>query len=141
MIATDKGWNLYVSGNGGAKPRHGDLLASDIDNETCIKYLDRFLMYYIETAGPLTRTSTWMDNIEGGIEHVKDVVINDSLGKAEEWEKAMQNIVDTFKCEWKDVIENPEKRKRFNTFVNSDEHDENIQFDTSRDQVVPQTIW
>jgi nitrite reductase (NADH) large subunit len=141
MLATDKGWNLYLGGNGGAKPRHGDLFASDIDKETCIKYIDRFLMYYIETAPPLTRTSTWMDALDGGVDHLRKVVIEDSLGKCDEWEKSMQQIVDTYKCEWKDVVESPEKRKRFNTFVNSDVHDETIKFDSVRSQIIPQTIW
>ena len=50
IIATEKGWNLYVCGNGGMKPRHADLLAADLDHDTIIKYLDRFMMFYIRTA-------------------------------------------------------------------------------------------
>ena len=57
LIATEKGYNLYVCGNGGSKPRHADLLAADLDEETALKYIDRFLMYYIMTADRLTRTS------------------------------------------------------------------------------------
>jgi nitrite reductase (NADH) large subunit len=41
IIATDKGWNLYVCGNGGMKPQHAILLASDVDKETLIRYVDR----------------------------------------------------------------------------------------------------
>ncbi len=137
IIATDKGWNLYVCGNGGANPAHAVLLASDIDKETCIKYLDRFMMYYIKTAGPLIRTSKWLSNLEGGIEHLKDVVINDSLGMAEEFERDMQHLVDTYRCEWKEVIENPELRKKFKPFVNSDNHDSTIEFVPMRDQKMP----
>lgn len=137
IIATEKGWNLYVCGNGGANPTHATLLAADIDKETCIKYLDRFLMYYIKTAGPLTRTSKWLSNLEGSIEHLKDVVINDSLGLAEEFECDMQKLVDTYSCEWKEVIENPALRKKFKTFVNSDNDDSTIEFVPMREQKMP----
>jgi len=42
LVATERGYNLYVGGNGGAKPRHADLLAADLDEETAIRYIDRF---------------------------------------------------------------------------------------------------
>jgi nitrite reductase (NADH) large subunit len=141
IIATEKGWNLYICGNGGAKPRHAELFAADIDKETCIKYIDRFLLFYTQTANPLTRTSTWLDNLEGGIEHVKDVVINDVLGKCAEWEEQMKHIVNTYKCEWKDVVEDEEKRKRFKPFINTEEPDVTIKFEKVREQINPLTSW
>ncbi|MGG9972600.1 nitrite reductase large subunit NirB [Ferruginibacter sp. SUN002] len=119
IIATEKGWNLYVCGNGGSKPQHAQLLATDIDKETCIKYLDRFLMFYVKTADPLTRTATWLNKMEGGMAYLKNVIVNDSLGIGEELEAAMQQHVNTYQCEWKAAIENPEMRKRFNHFVNA----------------------
>lgn len=137
IIATDKGWNLYVCGNGGSNPAHAILLAADIDKETCIKYLDRFLMYYIKTAAPLTRTSKWLQSLDGNIEHLKDVVINDSLGLAEQFEKDMQYLVDTYTCEWKEVVDHPEMRKKFKAFVNSDDHDSSIEFVPMREQKMP----
>jgi nitrite reductase (NADH) large subunit len=137
IIATEKGWNLYVCGNGGANPAHAILLAADIDKETCVKYLDRFLMYYIKTAGPLTRTSKWLSKLEGGIEHLKEVIINDSLGLAEEFERDMQQLVDTYKCEWKEVVEDQDMRRKFKAFVNSEEHDSSIEFVGMREQKMP----
>ncbi|ATP55929.1 nitrite reductase (NAD(P)H) [Pedobacter ginsengisoli] len=135
IIATEKGWNLYVCGNGGSKPQHALLLASDVDSETCIKYIDRFLMFYIRTADPLTRTAPWLNKMEGGIEYLRNVVVNDSLGMAEQWEIEMQNIVDSYQCEWKTAIEDPEIRKRFNHFVNAPtERDPSIKFDEMRGQ-------
>ena len=44
VIATEKGWNLYVCGNGGMKPRHAELLACDLDRATLLRYIDRLLM-------------------------------------------------------------------------------------------------
>ena len=140
IIATDKGWNLYVCGNGGMKPRHADLLAADIDDETLIKYLDRFLMYYIKTGERLERTSTWMEKLDGGLDHLKDVVMNDSLGINEMLEAQMSHLIDTYECEWANALKDPEKLKRFDTFANTDEEeDESIQFVLERDQIRPMT--
>ena len=136
IIATEKGWNLYVGGNGGSKPQHGQMLATDIDTASCIRYLDRFLMFYIRTADPLTRTATWLNKMEGGISYLKNVVINDSLGMGAQWEQEMQTLVDSYRCEWKEVVENPELRKRFSHFVNAPrKKDPALEFDTLRGQI------
>ena len=137
VIATEKGWNLYICGNGGANPAHAVLLASDLDKTTLVKYLDRFLIYYIRSAQPLTRTSKWLASLEGGIDHLRDVVIDDCLGKGEEFEKEMQELVDAYKCEWKEVVDNPNMMKKFRAFVNTDESDENISFVNLRGQKMP----
>lgn len=137
LIAVEGGWNLYVCGNGGATPKHGILLAEQLDDETCIKYLDRFLMYYIRTAPPLTRTAPWLEKLEGGIEYLKKVVVEDSLGIAEELENEMQELVNRYECEWKQAIEDPEMMKRFKHFVNTEETDDNIAFVPMRDQKMP----
>jgi len=136
IIATEKGWNLYVCGNGGSKPQHAQLIAADIDSKTCIKYLDRFLMFYIKTADPLTRTATWLNKMEGGLSYLKNVIINDSLGIADQLEEEMQLLVDSFHCEWKEVVSNPELRKRFAHFVNApEEKDPTVKFEEMREQV------
>jgi nitrite reductase (NADH) large subunit len=136
IIATEKGWNLYVCGNGGSKPQHALLLATDIDAATCIKYLDRFLMFYVKTADPLTRTATWLNKMEGGMAYLKSVVIDDALGMNAQWEADMERHVATYECEWKAAIETPELRKRFNHFVNApQEKDPTAQMVPMRDMV------
>ncbi|QDO93875.1 nitrite reductase large subunit [Formosa sediminum] len=137
VIAVEGGWNLYVGGNGGATPRHAELLAEKIDNETVIKYIDRYLMYYIQTAAPLMRTAAWLDKLEGGIEQLKKIVIDDSLNIAEELEKDMQFLVDAYECEWKQAIENEDMKKRFSHFVNSEDRDDNLVFVPLREQKMP----
>ena len=137
LIATEKGYNVYVCGNGGTKPRHADLLASDLDEETALRYIDRFLMYYIMTADRLTRTSVWLDKLEGGMEHLRDVVILDKLGLAGELDEMLQRLVDSYQCEWAAVVRDPEKRKRFEQFVNTDETEPCIEFVSQRDQERP----
>jgi nitrite reductase (NADH) large subunit len=139
VIATEKGWNLYVCGNGGMKPRHAELLAADLDKDTLIRYIDRFLMFYIRTADRLQRTSTWRDNLEGGLDYLKAVVCRDELGIAAELEADMARIVATYECEWKKAIEDPVTLKRFRHFVNSDKTDPNVLFVQERGQIRPAT--
>ena len=137
VIATEAGWNLYVCGNGGAKPKHALLLAEGIDKETCIKYIDRFLMFYLRTAAPLQRTAAWLEKLEGGLTYLKQVVVEDSLGLAATLEREMNMMVATYKCEWKEVVNSPELRKRFTHFVNSEDTDNNIEFIPMRGQKMP----
>ena len=137
IIATEKGWNLYVCGNGGMKPRHAELLAADLDQATLVQLIDRFLMFYVRTADRLQRTSTWRDNLEGGLDYLKGVVLKDTLGLAAELEAQMQHVVNSYACEWKAAVNNPETRKRFRSFVNSERPDEHVVFVEERGQIRP----
>jgi nitrite reductase (NADH) large subunit len=139
VIATEKGWNLYVCGNGGMKPRHAELLASDLDQETVVKLVDRFLMFYIRTADRLQRTSTWRENLEGGLDYLKQVIVEDKLGIGAELEADMQRVVDSYEDEWKNAVEDPAVRQRFRTFVNSEAVDANVVFMPERGQIRPAT--
>lgn len=138
VIATEKGWNLYVGGNGGAIPAHAQLLAGDLDTETLIRYLDRFLMYYIRTADRLQRTSYWVDSLDGGLDRVREVVVDDVLGLGSELDAAMERHVATYFDEWKATVEDPEKLERFVSFVNAPGvPDPNISFRDERGQIAP----
>jgi len=139
VIATENGWNLYVCGNGGMRPRHGDLFATDLDDETLIKYVDRVLMFYIRTADRLQRTSVWLENLEGGLDYLKEVVIDDKLGLGEELEAEMEASIGNYQCEWKTTIESPEKLKRFQHFINADETDDSLAYVVERGQRRPAT--
>ena len=137
LIATEKGYNLYVGGNGGMNPQHAVLLAEDLNEETVVKYLDRFLMFYIRTGDRLQRTATWLNNLEGGIDYLKQVIMEDVLGICEELEREMAYLVSTYQCEWKTTLENTEALKRFRTFVNTDQPDPNVIFVEERGQIRP----
>lgn len=149
MIATEHGYNLYVGGNGGVNPVHAELLARDIDEDTVLKYLDRYIMYYILTADKLERTATWQMKLPGGkngggpIEHLKEVIIEDSLGICDELDRRMQHLVDTYHDEWAEVVNDPVRRAKFKQFVNTDENiprEKMIEFIDQRGQVRP-TDW
>lgn len=139
IIATENGWNLFVCGNGGMTPRHGELFATDLDTDTVVKYIDRIIMFYIKTADKLQRTSKWRESLEGGLEYLQAVIIEDSLGIAEELESQMQLLIDNYVCEWKATITDSEKLKRFRHFVNSEQGDDNVVFVTEREQIRPAT--
>lgn len=137
VIATENGWNLFVCGNGGMKPRHADLFAVDLDRATLIKYIDRLVMFYIQTADRLQRTATWLDNMEGGIDYLRQVIIEDSLGICEQLESQMQALVDSYECDWKRVVDDPEKTRLFYNFVNADQRDPNQVYVRERGQLRP----
>ncbi|HHF3191044.1 TPA: nitrite reductase large subunit NirB [Vibrio alginolyticus] len=140
IIATDAGWNMYVCGNGGMKPRHADLLASDLDKETLIKYIDRFMMFYIRTAAPLQRTSVWMENMEGGVDYLREVIVEDKLGINTQLEADVAKLVDEYECEWTATINDESQLTRFAHFINSDKRDDNVVFVQEREQHRPATF-
>ncbi|MFE9969303.1 nitrite reductase large subunit NirB [Streptomyces hirsutus] len=138
VIATSHGWNLYVGGNGGATPRHADLLAQDLSDAELVRLVDRFLMFYIRTADRLERTSTWLERIPGGLDHVRDVVVHDSLGICDELEARMRAHVSHYRDEWAETVNDPEKLARFVSFVNApDTPDPVVGFVPERDQMKP----
>ena len=138
VIATEKGWNLYVGGNGGATPKHAQLLAGDLDSATLIRYIDRYLMFYIRTADRLQRTAVWQETIEGGLDHIRAVVCDDALGIAEDLEEAMARHVEGYSDEWAAVLADPAKLSRFVSFVNApDQADPTVVFDETGPRKVP----
>jgi nitrite reductase (NADH) large subunit len=139
VIATEGGWNLFVGGNGGMRPRHAELFATDLDEETLVRYIDRFLMFYVRSADRLQRTSVWVESLEGGLSYLQQVIVEDSLGIGIELEQQMAKVVDTYQCEWKTTIEDPEQLKRFQTYVNSKEEDSQLIFVRERGQRRPIT--
>jgi len=140
VIATEKGWNLYVGGNGGMTPRHAELLASDLTDEELFQAIDRFLMYYVRTGDRLQRTAVWINDIEGGLDHVRDVVLNDSLGIAADLDAAMAAHVDSYVDEWQATLDDPDKLARFVSFVNApDQPDADLRYVVERNQPRPAT--
>jgi nitrite reductase (NADH) large subunit len=140
VIATDHGWNLYVGGNGGFTPRHARLLAEDLDTETLVRTIDRFLMYYVRTADRLQRTAAWVEEHDGGLEAIRAVVLDDSLGIGADLDTAMAGHVDGYQDEWAAALDDPEKLRRFGSFVNApDEPDSSLAYVNERGQARPAT--
>ena len=138
VIATENGWNLYVGGNGGARPRHADLLLIDVDTETLIRTIDRFLMFYIRTADRLQRTASWLENLEGGLDYLRSVLVDDSLGIVADLDAAMAVHISSYADEWRGVLDDPDRLSRFVSFVNApDTPDPTISFVSERSQIRP----
>ena len=137
IIATEKGWNLYVCGNGGMKPRHADLLAADLDSDTLIAYLDRFMMFYIRTGDRLQRTSLWLESLEGGIDYLRSVIVDDKLGINSKLEAELSELSARVRCEWKEAVDDPTQQARFAHFINAPLRDPNVQMVAERSQHRP----
>ncbi|WP_313373339.1 nitrite reductase large subunit NirB [Pantoea sp. CTOTU50773] len=137
IIATEKGWNLYVCGNGGMKPRHADLLAADLDRDTLLTYLDRFMMFYIRTGDRLQRTSLWLESMEGGIDYLRSVIIDDKLSLNTQLEAELARLRAEVECEWAATVNDPRQHIHFSTFINSDQRDPLVQHVAQRDQHRP----
>jgi nitrite reductase (NADH) large subunit len=138
VIATESGWNLYVGGNGGFRPRHAELLVSDLSTEDLVRVVDRFLMFYVRTADRLQRTAAWIEAMDGGLDHLRRVIVEDTLGLADDLEAAMARHVSSYVDEWSSTLDDPDRLRRFVSFVNApDTPDPSIVFTTERDQPVP----
>lgn len=139
VIATETGWNLYLGGNGGRVPRHGDLFATDLSDDELITLIDRYLMFYIRTADKLERTSTWLDRLEGGLEYLRSVVVDDVLGICEELEADMAKHVEEYECEWSATLADPERLEHFVEFVNAPDVNSSPVWIRERGQRIPAT--
>jgi nitrite reductase (NADH) large subunit len=138
VIATENGWNLYIAGNGGMRPRHADLFATDLDSSSLITYIDRFLMFYIRTADRLQRTASWLESLDGGIDYLREVIVADRLGICAELDAAMARHVEDYSDEWRATLEDPDRLRRFVSFVNAPgTPDPTIVFTPERDQIKP----
>ncbi|MEB5974050.1 nitrite reductase large subunit NirB [Pantoea dispersa] len=137
VIATEKGWNLYVCGNGGMKPRHADLLAADLDRDTLLQYLDRFMMFYIRTGDRLQRTSLWLESMDGGIDYLRSVIIDDRLGLNAQLEQELARLRADVRCEWTTTVNDPQQQAHFATFINSPQRDPLVQHVSEREQHRP----
>lgn len=137
LIATEKGFNIFVGGNGGAKPRHSELLAKDVPPDDVVPILDRYLMFYMRTADKLQRTARWVEQLPGGITYLRQVVLEDKLGIAAELEKQMNELVGTFFCEWTEAINDPARRSHFTQFANTPATLSNLEDVSERGQTRP----
>jgi nitrite reductase (NADH) large subunit len=137
VIATERGWNLYVCGNGGTRPQHAVLLTEDLDTDTLVRTIDRFLIFYIRTADRLERTATWFNKLEGGIDYLRRVIIDDSLGIGVELEADMERQVAAYECEWAATVGDAKRMERFRSFVNDDRADPSIVMVAERSQRRP----
>ncbi|KAK0617415.1 hypothetical protein B0T14DRAFT_498432 [Immersiella caudata] len=140
LIASEKGFNIFVGGNGGAKPRHSELLAKDVAPTEVIPILDRYLMFYIRTADKLQRTARWVESLPGGVAYLRDVILNDKLGINASLEAQMQELVDSYFDEWAEAINTPSIAAKFRQFANTTDTLETMELEVDRGQTRP-VMW
>ncbi|KAI5866094.1 nitrite reductase [Durotheca rogersii] len=137
LIATEKGFNIFVGGNGGAKPRHAELLAKDVAPSEVVPILDRYLMFYIRTADKLQRTARWIESLPGGLRYLQQVVLEDKLGICASLEAQMRELVDSFFDEWAEAVGSPAIAAKFRQFANTDDAVEAMETERDRGQTRP----
>ncbi|OAQ78667.1 nitrite reductase [Purpureocillium lilacinum] len=137
LIATEKGFNIFVAGNGGAKPRHAELLAKDVLPADVVPILDRYLMFYIRTADKLQRTAPWLESLPGGLKYLQEVVLEDKLGICASLEAQMEELVGSFFDEWAEAIKTPALAAKFRQFHNSDARVDGVEAERERGQSRP----
>ncbi len=140
VIATEKGWNVYVGGNGGFEPRHAQLFAEDLSDDELFRVIDRYLMFYVRTADRLQRTAPWQESFEGGLERLKEIVLDDALGIGAELDAHMERHIATYEDEWAAVLRDPVRLRQFASFVNApDTPDPTLAYVPERGQRRPAT--
>lgn len=137
LIASDKGFNIFVGGNGGASPKHSELLAKDVPPDDVVQIIDRYLMFYIRTADKLQRTARWLEKLPGGIRYLREVILEDKLGICKSLEEQMEELVGTFFDEWAEAVKDPERAKQFKQFNNTEETVDNMEKELDRGQERP----
>jgi nitrite reductase (NADH) large subunit len=101
LVAIDGGrWEIYIGGAAGAHIRKGDLLATVDDPDLAVTLSGRFMQYYRENAKWLERTYAFVPRM--GIEFLREVIVEDSLGIAAELDERMQKSVDAYKDPWQE---------------------------------------
>lgn len=74
-------------------------------------------MLYIQSADRLQRTARWVESLgeggKNGLEYLKRVIIDDSLGICKDLDQAMELLVGVYFDEWAEVVRSPEKRSLF----------------------------
>lgn len=94
-------------------------------------------MFYIRTGDRLQRTARWLENLEGGMKYLKQVILDDVLGICEDLERQMSELVRTWYDEWKVALKDPATRAQFKQFKNTEERSEQIELVRERNQTRP----
>jgi len=63
IMGTNKGWTVFFGGNGGTRPRFGDLVARNLSSAETLDCAQRLAEYYRSHAKPHERTARFMERI------------------------------------------------------------------------------
>lgn len=108
IVGNDGGWEIFIGGNGGIKPRIADTFCKVKTDEELFEICGAIIQYYRETGNYLERTSEWVERI--GLDHIKKVILEDHEERkalVERIEVALQQVEEP----WQKVIHDNQVRK------------------------------
>jgi len=73
IMGTNKGWTVFFGGNGGTRPRFGDIIARNLSAAEVQDCAARLLEYYRNHAKPHERTARFMERV--GMETLKSELL------------------------------------------------------------------
>ncbi len=74
LVASTKGWTVVFGGNGGGRPRIGEVVAKNLNEEQALALVEKCLTFYQENAYPQSRTARFMER--HGLESLKEAVLS-----------------------------------------------------------------
>lgn len=81
IVGNDGGWEVFIGGNGGIKPRIADSFCKIKTDEELIEVCSAVMQYYRETGNYLERTSEWVERM--GLEQIQMVILNNEDNRKE----------------------------------------------------------
>lgn len=81
IVGNDGGWEVFIGGNGGIKPRIADSFCKVKTDEELVEVCSAVMQYYRETGNYLERTSEWVERI--GLEQIQQVILNNAENRKE----------------------------------------------------------
>jgi len=76
MVGKKNGWTLAVGGHSGNRPRVGDIVGTDLNEEKAVAIVTKFLDFYLANARKKERTGRFVERI--GIEEIKKQILQDT---------------------------------------------------------------
>ncbi|MFC7681878.1 nitrite reductase large subunit NirB [Paenibacillus sp. GCM10028914] len=108
IVGNDGGWEVFIGGNGGIKPRIADSFCKVRTDEELFEICAAVMQYYRETANYLERTSEWVERL--GLDNIKQVILEDQKERkalVDRIEVALQQVEDP----WQKVVNDPKIRR------------------------------
>lgn len=111
VVAVDSGWGIHVGGNGGIEVRACDYLCTVETEDELKEYVAAFMQLYRQEARYLERTAPWIERV--GIDHVKQRIVEDAVGRAELAKRFAHSQYFAQKDPWAEQVNDDKLRREY----------------------------